>query len=125
MGEHKRQDVFGKVRIAFVRNEGLPSRIEYSKDFDAKRMGNAEVAIMGLFINGLHNLCDTCRNAMREIRIATDTAKTCPRRKPDGLCKDSSHPCNAKCKVIAEAINKYREEVNANASKDAGDAARG
>lgn len=112
MSEHKNKNIYGKIRIAFHRNEGLPSRIEFIKNFDERVMSNGERAIANLFCIGLHNLCDTCRNAMREMRIATDTARNCPRRNENGLCKDNSHPCNATCKVIVEAINAYRNEVN-------------
>ena len=112
MSEYKTKNIYGKIRIAFHRNEGLPSRIEFIKNFDERSMGNGERAIASLFCMGLHNLCDTCRNAMREMRIATDTARNCPRRNENGLCKDNSHPCNATCKVVVEAINAYRNEVN-------------
>ena len=124
MSEHKTKNIYGKVRIAFHRNDGLPSRIEFVKSFDEKVMGNGERAVANLFCMGLHNLCDTCRNAMREMRIATDTARNCPRRNAKGLCKDSSHPCNAKCRVVADAINAYRTEVNNAASAQDPDEAK-
>lgn len=112
MAEHLSGLKYAKVRVVFLKNDGLPSRISFVWDEEEKRMGNAEKAVLALFKNGLHSLCDTCRHAMREMRIATETAEKCPRRRPDGLCKDNSHPCGMKCQRIAEAINSYRKEVN-------------
>ena len=119
MGEHLSGDKFAKVRVAFMRTDGLPSRVSYRYDAEERKMGNAERAVLALFLQGLHNLCDTCRHAMREMRIATEAAEKCERRRADGLCKDNSHPCSMKCARIADAINEYRKSVNDSSTTDA------
>lgn len=116
MGEHISGGVFCKFKVAFMQTDGLPSRVAFDYKMDKQRMGNAERAVIRLFIEGLHNLCDTCRHAMRELRIATETAEGCPRN-CNGLCKDNSHMCSMACKRIADALNEYRKGVNANAEK--------
>lgn len=117
MGEHLSGELYGKVRVALMRREGLPSRVSFTYKFDEKRMGNAEGAIAKLFMVGLQKLCEDCRHAAREIRIATETAEKCPRRNKQGLCIDDTHPCSMKCERVAAAINAYRKEVNESAEK--------